>query len=295
MLKFTRAALVGLVLAGAGTGAATASADVDRQVIVDDVEVEHSLNTCSGVEGTFTRTFNGAIQTVSRPDGSSLFRGRIRADDATFVPDDPSQPTYTGRETVQVSSVTSNATGVMTFVLHFWASGTDGSSVMFEETEHMTLNESGEHARVREARGRLPRQPSGRLTHPRLRPIPRMPTVARTIAAASREIERWAASRECAQLDDRRTLAFGVDASERARAGRLPPRTRGSVRASAGVDSEQGARPLHAGRRARSNCAGGVGWSRGVIRLMPPLRGAVPTKHHLTSNRYQHRSTERYG
>jgi hypothetical protein len=144
MLKFTRVALVALVLAGAGTGAATASADAARQVIVNDVEVEHSLNTCSGVEGTFTRTFNGAIETVSRPDGSSVFRGRIRADDATFVPDNPSEPTYTGRETVQVSSVTSNATGVMTFVLHFWASGTDGSSVMFEETEHMTLNGSGE-------------------------------------------------------------------------------------------------------------------------------------------------------
>jgi hypothetical protein len=144
MLKFTRGALVALVLAGAGAGAATASADVARQVIVDDVEVEHSLNTCSGVEGTFTRTFNGAIQTVSRPDGSTLFRGRIRADDATFVPDDPSEPTYTGRETVQVSSVTSNASDVVTFVLHFWASGTDGSSVMFEETEHMTLNDSGE-------------------------------------------------------------------------------------------------------------------------------------------------------
>jgi hypothetical protein len=143
MLRFTRAALVALVLAGGAAGAATASADVARQVIVDDVEVEHSLNTCSGVNGTFTRTFNGVVQTVSRPDGSSLFRGRIRADDATFVPDDPSQPTYTGRETVQVSSVTSNATGVMTFVLHFWGSGTDGSSVMFKETEHMTLNQSG--------------------------------------------------------------------------------------------------------------------------------------------------------
>ena len=142
MLKFTRAALVALVLAGAG--AATASADVVRQVIVDDVEVEHTLNTCSGVEGTFTRTFNGSIQTVTRADGSTLFRGRIRADDATFVPDDPAQPTYVGRETVQVSSVTREASGVVTFVLHFWATGTDGSSVMFEETEHMTLNASGE-------------------------------------------------------------------------------------------------------------------------------------------------------
>jgi hypothetical protein len=143
MLKFTRAALVALVVAGTGAGAAAASADVERQIIVDDVEVEHTLNPCTGVEGTFTRTFNGTVRTVSRPDGSTLFRGRIRADDATFVPDDPSEPTYTGRETVQVSSVTSDAREVTTFVLHFWATGSDGSRTMFEETEHLTLNASG--------------------------------------------------------------------------------------------------------------------------------------------------------
>src|SRR3954467_9698315 len=108
MLKFARAALVVLVLAGAG--APTPSADVTREVIVDDVEVEHTLNTCSGVEGTFTRTFNGSVRTVSPPAGSTLFPGGTRADDATFVPDDPSEPTYIGRETVQVSSITSNAT-----------------------------------------------------------------------------------------------------------------------------------------------------------------------------------------
>jgi len=144
MLKITRAALVALVVAGAGAGAAAASADVDRQVIVDDVEVEHTLNPCSGVEGTFTRTFNGVVHTVSRPDGSSLFRGRIRAEDATFVPDDANEPTYTGRETVQVSSVSSDAHEVMTFVLHYRATGTDGSRVMFKVTEHMTLTTSGQ-------------------------------------------------------------------------------------------------------------------------------------------------------
>ena len=113
-------------------------------MIVDDVEVEHTFNTCSGVEGTFSPTFNGSVQTVSRADGSTLFRGRIRADDATFLPDDPDEPTYAGRETVQVSSVTSEASEVVTFVLHFWATGSDGSSAMLEETEHMTLNDSGE-------------------------------------------------------------------------------------------------------------------------------------------------------
>src|SRR3954469_8733055 len=88
-----RGSLVALVAMFVSAGSiAAASADVSRQILVDDVEAEHTLNPCSGVEGTFSRTFPGAVQAVSRPDGSTLFHGWIRADDATFLPDDPSEP-----------------------------------------------------------------------------------------------------------------------------------------------------------------------------------------------------------
>jgi hypothetical protein len=142
--RAVRCSLVALVAIFVSAGSvAAASADVSRQILVDDVEVEHTLNPCSGTEGTFTRTFNGVVQTVTRPDGSTLFRGWIRADDATFVPDDPSEPIFTGRETVHVSTVTNGSSATSTFVLHFWASSPDGTRTMFKEVEHMTFSASG--------------------------------------------------------------------------------------------------------------------------------------------------------
>ncbi len=71
------AAVLGLL----GGSAVATGAEVERQVVVDDVQVEHTVNPCSGVPGTFARTFQGVVQTVTRPDGSTLFRGNIRADD----------------------------------------------------------------------------------------------------------------------------------------------------------------------------------------------------------------------
>jgi hypothetical protein len=114
-------------------------AAITRDIVVDDVEVEHTANDCSGVEGTFSRTFNGFIHTTTRPDETTLFRGWIRADDATFVPDDPTQPTFTGRELVNVSTVSDKASATTTFVLHFWATGSDGSRASFKEVEHLTI------------------------------------------------------------------------------------------------------------------------------------------------------------
>jgi copper(I)-binding protein len=127
----------------AGSAAAANGAEVSKDVIVNDVEVEHTINNCSGAEGTFTRTFNGSVHTVTRSDGSTLFRGWIRADDATFVPDDPSQPTFTGRESVHVSMVSASSSATVSFVLHFWATGSDGSRASFKEVEHLTINAAG--------------------------------------------------------------------------------------------------------------------------------------------------------
>ena len=138
--------LVALALAVIAKPAAASSggAEVTRVIVVDDLEVEHTTNDCSGVEGTFSRTFHGFIQTTTRPDGTTLFRGWLRADDATFVPDDPAQPTFTGREDVHVSMVSNSAAATVSFVLHFWATGADGSAVAFKEVEHLTISAGGE-------------------------------------------------------------------------------------------------------------------------------------------------------
>jgi len=114
--KFAAAILAALVIAvfAAGAAAAGDSGHVSRDIVVNDVEVEHTINECTGAEGTFTRTFGGLIQTVTRPDGTTLFRGWLRADDATFVPDDPTQPTFIGRELVHVSMVSNRASATVT-------------------------------------------------------------------------------------------------------------------------------------------------------------------------------------
>ena len=54
------------------------------------------------------------------------------------------QPTFTGREDVHVSMVSNSAAATVTFVLHFWATGADGSAVAFKEVEHLTISAGGE-------------------------------------------------------------------------------------------------------------------------------------------------------
>ena len=62
---FGLAALTALVIALLAAASASAAASVDRQILVDDVEIEHTTNECTGAEGTFSRTFRGFIQTVA--------------------------------------------------------------------------------------------------------------------------------------------------------------------------------------------------------------------------------------
>ncbi len=73
--RTVRAAVpVAAVLGVLGGSAVATGAEVERQVVVDDVQVEHTVNPCSGVPGTFARTFQGVVQIWSarlRPGSSS--------------------------------------------------------------------------------------------------------------------------------------------------------------------------------------------------------------------------------
>jgi len=144
LLGILIAALALVVAAGPAAAEPGTGAEVTREIVVDDLEVEHTSNDCTGVEGTLSRTFRGFIQTTTRPDGTTLFRGWLRADDATFVPDDPEQPTFTGREDVHVSMVSNSAAATISFVLHFSATGSDGSTASVKEVEHLTISAGGE-------------------------------------------------------------------------------------------------------------------------------------------------------
>jgi hypothetical protein len=57
------------------------------------------VNPCTGVTGTTTDTFKGVTHVTELPDGS-FHETTTVTDSFTFVPDDPSQPTYTGKSTL---------------------------------------------------------------------------------------------------------------------------------------------------------------------------------------------------
>jgi hypothetical protein len=144
----TKRALTGLAAVGtiAGLvgfgGAAQAATTSTRDILVNDFQTEHTVNSCTGDLGTFSRHFNGFVHVTERTNGTFHFNALLTADDATFTPDDPSLPTYVGKELVHTSETSNSSTTTITFVLRFWATGPDGSRVAAQEVEHLTVDAS---------------------------------------------------------------------------------------------------------------------------------------------------------
>jgi len=122
---------------------AHAAASSTRDAIINDFQTEHTVNNCTGDLGTFNRTFTGSAHTVQRPDGSVHFNALISAHDATFVPDDPTLPVFSGKELVHVSDTTNGSNATLTFVLRIWAEAPDGSRASVMEVQHMTVSANG--------------------------------------------------------------------------------------------------------------------------------------------------------
>jgi hypothetical protein len=95
------------------------------------------------VPGTTTETFKGVTHVTALPNGS-FHETTTVTDRFTFVPDDPSQPTYTGKGTFWAGAnlnSQNNFTATVTFSAH--ATGSDGSRVAFHGMAHVTLHADG--------------------------------------------------------------------------------------------------------------------------------------------------------
>lgn len=108
------------------------------------VDFGPSANPCSGATGDLMGTdINGIMhETVNKAGddwGTSTLTGQF-----LFTPDDPTQPTYTGHGTQWGggSDNNQNSVGHFTFSLHM--TGSDGSSITFHETGHMSTNANGD-------------------------------------------------------------------------------------------------------------------------------------------------------
>ena len=138
-LLLTVAVFVGSVLASAPAGARATTETIH---ITNVTESNPDANPCSGVPGTFSQTYSGVLHSTVLPNGTSWFTGTIHGT-ATFVPNDPTQPTYTGKFTAWFGDENNLKNGVETETFRIRVQGTDGSVIMEHEVAHLGTSASG--------------------------------------------------------------------------------------------------------------------------------------------------------
>jgi hypothetical protein len=134
--------LTGLALAGVLLVPTAALATEVRTIHLDDTLSSLTINPCSGVPGTQTIDFTQVLHFTVLDNGGFHVTGTLTGT-STFVPDDPSQPTYTGHFTswfnLHVNSSNSTTTQTFNVVLM----GSDGSQLKQHTLFRFTRNANG--------------------------------------------------------------------------------------------------------------------------------------------------------
>jgi hypothetical protein len=135
-------AVLGLLGALLTPMAALAQAETTTTHFSDTLSVP-AVNPCTGVTGTVTTTFKSVTHVTKLPDGSTHETTTV-TDRFTFVPDDPSQPTYMGNETFWAgANLNSQNNFSATVTAHVIIKGSDGSRITFHVVAHITLHTDG--------------------------------------------------------------------------------------------------------------------------------------------------------
>lgn len=134
-------ALVALLVALLSPMAAFAQAETTT-VHFSGTESESDVNPCTGATGTAITTLRGVSHITELPNGTSHETTTVTGT-FTFVPDDPSQPTYTGHyaESDSFNTNANSVTGTVTF--NAIAHGSDGSLIKMHALYHRTVNADG--------------------------------------------------------------------------------------------------------------------------------------------------------
>ena len=99
-------------------------------------------NPCTGAPGTFTVTFKGISHTTTNPDGTVHHTATVNGD-VSFTPDDPAQPSYTGKFTAWDGQNGTRQTITLSAAFHDRLAGSDGSTIYDRGVVHTTLNANG--------------------------------------------------------------------------------------------------------------------------------------------------------
>lgn len=131
----------------AGAGAVTFTQTFHNATqVIDPGPPEFGANPCTGAPGTITLTYNGVFHvtylTSGQGAGTSWATG-TQTGSFNFVPSDSSLPTYTGHFTTWFGDENNLQNGVehSTFTVH--GTGSDGSTLIFHDTSHMSVSASG--------------------------------------------------------------------------------------------------------------------------------------------------------
>jgi hypothetical protein len=104
--------------------------------------IQADANPCTGAPGTFTVTFKGVSHTTTNPDGTFHHTATVNGD-VEFTPDDPAQPSYTGKFTAWDAQNGTRHTITLSAAFHDRLTGSDGSTIYDRGVVHITLNANG--------------------------------------------------------------------------------------------------------------------------------------------------------
>jgi hypothetical protein len=111
---------------------------VFTDVVKDAVQTFPDVNPCTGDPGTNTVTFNGVFHVTQFADGHYHITG-TQTGTAEFDTTDPALPDYSARFTLWFGE-NGNPNGFNgTFTFQVKATGTDGSTLRFHQTSHITI------------------------------------------------------------------------------------------------------------------------------------------------------------
>jgi hypothetical protein len=136
------AGLLALLLALLSPTAALAQATTTT-VHFSGSDSHPDINPCTGAPGTFSSTFEGVTHLTALPDGS-YHQTTTKTLSFTFVPDDPNQPSYTGKLTGWFGgNLNQQNNYTLTVATHYTARGSDGSRITAHFVGHITITPDG--------------------------------------------------------------------------------------------------------------------------------------------------------
>ena len=135
-------AVLGLLVALFTPMAALAQAETTTTHF-SNTETIPMFEVCTGAPVTFIGPFKGVIHTTALPDGS-FHQTLTVVEEFLLVPDDPSQPTFTGKTTFREgSNLNPQNNFTFTQTAYFVVHGTDGFNVAGSFVTHVTRQPDG--------------------------------------------------------------------------------------------------------------------------------------------------------